>query len=110
MKKTIVAVALVIVVAVVAYAVFPIFASTNVSSLKVGEDSYVYATVQSRTSFLGFSGFTVNQSSSNVFVLWNGTLPAVGEKVLVHGEVEGVQSSGISVIYIAASSVYDWPF
>jgi|YelNatPaOPRAMG01_1025707.scaffolds.fasta_scaffold59379_3 exonuclease VII large subunit len=110
MKKTIVVIAFVLVVAVVAYAVFPILASTNVSSLKVGEDSYVYATVQSRTSFLGFSGFTVNQSSSQVFVLWNGTLPAVGEKVLVHGEVKGVQSSGFSAIYISATSVYDWPF
>ncbi|MHB1470153.1 MAG: hypothetical protein ACYCSA_00625 [Thermoplasmataceae archaeon] len=109
MKKSIVAVAVVIIVALVAYAVFPIVVSTSISSLKVGDDSYVYATVESRTSFLGFSGFTMNQSSSSIFVMWNGTLPAIGEKVLVNGEVKGFQSSGLSAIYISANSVYNWP-
>jgi len=110
MKRALIVVAFVIVVALVAYSVFPVLVSTDISSLKVGNDSYVYATVESRTSLFGFSGFTVNQSSNSIFVVWNGTLPAVGEKVLVNGEVEGIQSSGISAIYISAHSVYDWPF
>ncbi|WP_393970708.1 hypothetical protein OXIME_000939 [Oxyplasma meridianum] len=110
MKKTIVVIAFVIAVAVVAYAVFPILASTNLSSLKVGDNSYVYASVESRTSILGLSGFTLNQSSTHVFVIWNGTLPAVGEKVLVHGEVKGLELSNVSIIYISATSVYYWPF
>lgn len=108
MRRTLIVVAFVIVVALVAYSVFPVLVSSNISSLKVGNDSYIYATVESRTSFFGLSGFTVNQSSNSIFVVWNGTLPAVGEKVLVNGQVEGIQS--LSAIYINAHSVYDWPF
>ncbi|MEM0158422.1 MAG: hypothetical protein QXV22_03905 [Thermoplasmataceae archaeon] len=107
-KITITAIA-VVAIAVIAYSVFPYASAAPIKNLKVGQPAYIYGTVQERLSIGNFSGFRLNDSSGSVFVEWNGTLPANGEKVLVHGTLEEISPNFLKLIYFKADSVIYWP-
>ena len=108
LRNVVLAVTVVIVVAVVSYGVFPYAVSANIKDLKPDSTVYLYGNVSSRISLLTFSGFELNQGNKSVMVFWNGTLPAVGENVLVHGTVS--QKNIFGVEYVQASSVSQWYF
>ena len=107
LRNVVLAVTVVIVIAVVAYGVFPYAVSANINDLKPDSTVYLYGNVSSRISVLAFSDFDLHQGNKTVLVLWNGTLPAVGENVLVHGTVG---QRNLFVTYVQASSVYQWYF
>ncbi len=110
-KSTKVATAAVIVViaAIAVYSLFPYVASTKVSNLQNDQTTYIYGTVVSRNAFGNTSVFGVNDTSGTVYVVWNGTLPANGEKVLVHGTYRGGQIFFLKYGIFEATSVTPWP-
>ncbi len=108
MRNVVLAVTAVIVIAVVAYGVFPYAVSANIKDLKPDSTVYLYGNVSGRISLLSFSGFELHQGNNSVLVIWNGTLPAVGENVLVHGTVG--QKNLFGVTFVRASSVSQWYF
>lgn len=99
----------VVLIAVVAYSLIPYVATTHVNDLKNNQTTYIYGTVQERFSLGNFSGFKLNDSSGSVFVVWNGTLPAVGSKVMVHGTFREISSAFFGLGYFEATSVTVWP-
>ena len=106
LRNVVLAATIVIVVAVVSYGVFPYAVSANIKDMKPDSTVYLYGNVSSRISLLTFSGFELNQGNNSVMIFWNGTLPAVGENVLVHGTV----SREAGFVYVQASSVSQWYF
>ncbi len=110
-KRTRVAAAAVIVViaAVAVYSLFPYVASTKISNLQNDQTTYIYGTVVNREAFGNTSVFGVNDTSGTVYVLWNGTLPANGDKVLVHGTYRGGNIFFFKYGIFEASSVTPWP-
>lgn len=108
-RKTKVATAIIVVIAAVSvYAILPYALSTNVSNLQNGQSAYVYGTVQGRTAFGATSVFDLNSTSGTIYVIWNGTLPSVGEKVLVHGTYKGGDFFSVNVGVLEATSVTQW--
>ena len=82
-KKVAIA-AIVIVVALVAlYGITPYAITTKISNLKPNTVVYIYGTVEKRLAFGQFSGFNMSDGTGSVFVIWNGTLPAPGDHVLL---------------------------
>lgn len=100
---------IVVLAAVLVYSLFPYVASTSVSSLKSGETTYIYGTVKSRVASGGPAAFELSDGSGNVWVLWNGTLPSDGQKVLVHGTYHTNNFLVFSQSDFQASSVTGWP-
>lgn len=98
------------VIAVVAYAAVPYVVTTKVANLKQDQVAYIYGTVEKRVAFGNVSAFDLNDSSGTILVVWNGTLPTDGEKVLIHGTYK--QSSFLVLDYslFEASSVTPWLF
>ena len=107
-KAAIIAV-IVVVAAVSVYVLFPYVASTKVSTLAPGETAYIYGTVEKRDATGGYAAFELNDGSGNVWVVWNGTLPAVGQKVLVHGTYQQTSLVVFNLDDFKASSVTAWP-
>lgn len=107
-KVAIIAV-VVVVVAVSAYSLFPYVATTHVKDLKSDQTTYIYGTVQNRVSLGNFSAFRLNDSSGSVIVVWNGTLPTDGSKVLVHGTYRESTILFTNVGVFEADSVINWP-
>lgn len=104
------AIALAVVVAAVAvYALFPYVASANISSLKNDQQAYIYGTVEKREASGNVGAFELKGSSGSVWVVWNGTMPADGQKVLVHGTFESSSLLVFSVKDFQATSVTQWP-
>lgn len=108
LRNVVLSVTVIIVIAVVAYGVFPYAVSSNINDLKPDSTVYLYGNVSSRIALASFSGFDLHQGNNSVLVLWNGTLPSVGENVLVHGVVGERNLFGIT--YVQASSVSQWYF
>jgi hypothetical protein len=108
--KAVTAIVAVIVIAIAAYSLFPYVASTNAKDLKSGQTAYIYGTVEGRVSLGNFSAFSLNYSSGALTVIWNFTLPAHGEKVLVYGKYEQYSILFSNVSVFDAASVTDWPF
>ena len=108
LRNVVLAVTIVIVVAVVSYGVFPYAVSANIKDLKPDSTVYLYGNVSSRIAVGNFGFFYLNQENNSVKVFWNGTMPAVGENVLVHGTVS--QKNIFGVQYVQASSVSQWYF
>jgi len=102
--RTVVVVIAVIVMVVAAYAFLPYMLRTNIADLNTGSTAYVYGVVKARTSLAGISVFTVSDSTGSIFVSWNGSLPAVGSHVLVHGTVKSL----LGTKYLVADSVTAW--
>jgi cytochrome c-type biogenesis protein CcmE len=94
----------VIVIVVAAYAFFPYVAATRIADLNTGSTAYVYGVVKGRTSLGGINVFSVSDSTGSIYVSWNGSLPAVGSHVLVHGTVK----SFLGEKYLIADSVVPW--
>lgn len=85
---------------------FPNFVSSKVTDLNVGSRVFLYGTVTDRVSLGGLiSGFVLHENSGSVFVAYNGTLPALGEHVLVHGTVKQY----FGHVYVLANFVSWWP-
>jgi cytochrome c-type biogenesis protein CcmE len=98
---------LVLVVAIVGYAVYPYIVSTKIDQLHDGATVYVYGKVtSSRFAFANISLFQVSDNTGSVYVAWDGALPATGAQVLIHGEVESI----LGATYIKADSVTVWYF
>ena len=108
--KVAISAVVIIVVAVVSYSVFPYVASTNPKDLKPNQTAYIYGTVDARVSLGNFSAFSLNDSSGNLIVIWNGSLPAHGEKVLVHGTYREYSFLFTNLSAFEATSVTEWPF
>lgn len=98
----------VILIAVVVYTAFPYVVSTKISNLSNDQTAYIYGTVQNREAFGNTSVFALNDTSGTVYVLWNGTLPANGEKVLVHGTYRGGNVFLFKFGVMEATSVTPW--
>ena len=109
-SKVAISVVVIIVVALVAYSVFPYVASSNAKDLRNNQSAYVYGTVDSRVSLGNFSAFSLNYSSGNLVVIWNGSLPAHGERVLVHGTYKEYSILFTNLSAFEATSVIEWPF
>ncbi len=107
--KVAIAAVVVVLIAVVAYSLIPYVATTQVKDLKNNQTTYIYGTVQSRFSVGNFSGFKLNDSSGSVFVVWNGTLPSDGSKVMVHGTFREISPALFGLSYFEATSVIPWP-
>ncbi len=107
--KVAIATVVVVLIAVVAYSLIPYVATTQVKDLKNNQTTYIYGTVQSRVSLGNFSAFKLNDSSGSVIVLWNGTLPADGSRVLVHGTYRELSPLLPGISYFEADSVLNWP-
>jgi len=98
---------LVLVVAIVGYAVYPYIVSTKIDQLHDGATVYVYGKVtSSRFAFANISLFQVSDNTGSVYVAWDGALPATGAQVLIHWEVESI----LGATYIKADSVTVWYF
>lgn len=107
-KKVAIA-AIVIVAALVAlYGITPYAITTKISNIKPNTTVYIYGTVEKRLAFGQFSGFNMSDGTGSVYVIWNGTLPASGERVIVHGEVKSLFLSNNE--FVQASSVNQWYF
>lgn len=100
----------IVVAAVAVYALFPYVASSNISSLKNDQQAYIYGTVEKREAYGNAGAFELNGSSGTVWVVWNGTMPADGQKVLVHGTIESSSLVIFSLKDFQATSVTPWPF
>lgn len=99
----------VVLVAVVGYAFFPYAASTKVTDLTNDQTAYIYGMVKTRQAFGNESIFSVNDTSGTVYVLWNGTVPSIGENVLVHGTYREGSLFHLSFGIFVATSVTPWP-
>lgn len=110
-KRTKVAVAAIVIViaAVAVYSLFPYVVSTRISNLQNNQTAYIYGTVESRNAFGNTSIFALNDTSGTVYVLWNGTLPSDGEKVLVYGTYKGGEIFFFKFGLLEATSVTAWP-
>lgn len=108
-KKTAAVAVVIIAAAVAVYALFPYVVSTNVSNLGNGQNAYVYGTVEKRGAYGNVGAFELKGSSGSVWVVWNGTLPADGQKVLVHGTYQNTSLVVFNLKDFKATSVYDWP-
>lgn len=100
---------IIVLAAVLVYTLLPYVVSTKVSNLHNNENTYVYGTVENRKASGNTGAFEINDGSGNLWVVWNGTLPTDGQKVLVHGTY---QKSTLLVFTFAdfkAASVTDWP-
>lgn len=106
--KIAIAAVVIVLVAVAAYSLFPYVATTHVKDLKSDQTTYIYGTVNNRLSFGNFSAFQLNDSTGSVIVLWNGSLPADGAHVLVHGTYR-TSLLFTSAGYFEADSVTNWP-
>jgi hypothetical protein len=92
-------------VVVLGYASFPYAVSTKIDALRPGATVYVYGQVSSqRFALANISVFRVSDATGSVYVAWNGSLPAAGDRVLIHGVVEDV----LGVMYIRADAVVVW--
>lgn len=110
-RRLALAVVTVLVAAIVVYGVFPYAATTSIGNLKAGTTVYLYGNVSSRFAVGGVSLFYLTQGNESVAVAWNGTLPATGSHVLVHGKVESsARVFGLGFQYILAYSVTQWYF
>lgn len=108
-SKIAVTVVVVVIIAVLAYSLFPYAVSTKVNDLKTNQVTYIYGTVQNRAAFGNISAFELNDSTGKVVVIWNGTLPANGQKVLVHGTFKQSTYVFFKVEIFEATSVTYWP-
>lgn len=104
-----IAVVAVVVVAVAAYSLFPYVATTRISNLSNDQSAYIYGSVQDRASIGNLSAFKLTDSSGSILVLWNGSLPAIGSKVLVHGTMKETGFLNINVSIFEAGTVINWP-
>lgn len=102
-EKKILAVLLIIVLALIAYGIIPVVMASNPDSMHGGNSYYIYGTVTSRLEIDNTTTFEVNDSGHYFYVFYNGSAPAVGSHVLVHGEY-----SNIIIDTISATSVYPW--
>lgn len=107
--KIAIAVVVIVVVAAVVYSLVPYGVATPVKDLKSNQTAYIYGTVQGRVSIGNFSAFKLNDSSGSVIVVWNGSLPADGSKVLVHGTYRELTPLLSGLSYFEADSVLNWP-
>lgn len=98
------------VAAVAVYALFPYVASSNISSLSNDQHAYIYGTVEKRQASGNVGAFELKGSSGTVWVVWNGTMPTDGQKVLVHGTFESNSLVVFSLKDFQATSVTPWPF
>lgn len=106
--KVVAAIVVVVIVGFAIYEVYPSFVSTKISDLKSGTTADVYGKVMGRLTFGSFGAFTLAQGNESVTVVWNGTMPAVGDNVLVRGTVNSPVSFVPTTDYIDASSVVVW--
>lgn len=102
---TVIAVAI---AAVAVYALLPYAVSSNVSTLQNNQTAYVYGTVQGRYALGQTSVFGLNTTSGMVYVIWNGTTPSIGAKVLVHGTYKGGDLFSVNIGVIEATNVIPW--
>ncbi len=107
-KAKVTAVFIVIIAAVAVYALLPYAVSSDVSTLQNNQTAYVYGTVQGRYALGQTSVFGLNTTSGMVYVIWNGTTPSIGEKVLVHGIYKGGDLFSVNIGVIEATSVFPW--
>jgi cytochrome c-type biogenesis protein CcmE len=81
--------AVVIVIAGIAY----LWHATDIASIKektdkyAGEEVTIKGTVTARVSILGYGGFKMRDETDEIFVKYDGDLPAVGSDVKVTGIV-----------------------
>lgn len=81
--------------------------TTKISEIKAnpsafsGKEIYIKGTVTERISIWGFQGFTVDDGTGEIYVDWSGSLPAIGDKVIVKGFVKTFFGSA----YIQATEV-----
>ncbi len=100
-KKIIASVVIVIIASLLIYSLIPPVVNTAPANMHSGKTYYIYGNIIGIISFNGKSLISVNDSGSNVAVAYNGSTPAVGTHVLVHGKyVDG--------LYIQANSVTPW--
>lgn len=106
MKYKLLAVVLMVLVVLLALYSFPYIVSAKVTNLDVGSSVFLYGIVTDRISLGGLiSGFVLHEGSGSVFVAYNGTLPALGEKVLAYGTVRQY----LGGVYVRAAFVTWWP-
>ena len=108
--KVAIVVIAVVVIAIASYALFPYVASTKITDLQNDQTAYVYGTVGSRVSIGNFNAFNITDGSGSIIVIWNGTLPSPGTKVLVHGNVHEYSILFSKYRVVDASTVYPWLF
>ncbi len=100
-KKIIASVIIVIIAALLIYSLIPPVANTAPANMHSGKTYYIYGNVTGTVSINGKSLISVDDDGSNIAVSYNGSTPAVGTHVLVHGKyVDG--------LYIQANSVTPW--
>ena len=107
--KTIIAAVIVVIAAVAAYSLFPYVVSTKITDLKTDQAAYIYGTVENRGAYGNISAFDLNDGSGTVLIVWNGTLPANGDKVLIHGTYKQSSFAFFNFSVFEANSVINWP-
>ena len=102
--KKILAVLLIIVLALIAYGIIPAVITTSPSSMHSGDTYYIYGTVNSRMTVDNSSIIEIDDSGHYFYVFYNGSAPAIGSHVLVHGEYSNILFTNT----INATSIYPW--
>ena len=103
-QKKLVAVLVIIVLALIAYGIIPAAIATSPGSMHNGDTYYIYGTVAHRLTYDNSSVLQVNDSGHCFYVFYNGSAPAVGTHVLVHGKY----NNDFIFSAIKANSVYSW--
>ena len=103
-EKKLVAVLIIIVAALLAYGIIPAAIVTSPGSMHNGDTYYIYGSVAHRFTYDNLSVLEVNDSGHCFYVFYNGSAPAIGTHVLVHGKY----SNDVIFSAIKASSVYSW--
>ncbi len=108
-SKLLAAIAVMVIVAIAAYALIPVVVATSPPQMKDHHDYYAYGRVSSDISVNGHSLFLLNESGSILAVEYNGTNPALNSTVLVHGEYLNFTFLGYSYGgVLIANEVFNW--
>ncbi len=102
-ERKLITVLIIIILAVIAYGIVPVALATSPGSMHSGNTYYIYGTVTNRIEIDNTSAFEVDDSGHNFGVFYNGSAPAVGSHVLVHGKY-----SDFFGRHMSASSIYTW--
>lgn len=112
-SRAVLAVIIIVIAAVAVYSLLPYVVSTKVSNLHNNQDTYVYGTVEKHyaagSGNRSVGAFELNDGSGNVWVVWNGTMPSDGQKVLVHGTYHNSSLVVFNLSDMKATNVMDWP-
>lgn len=100
---------LILVIAAVGAAIWGggILYTTDISRIQAdptgwdGKQVFIKGTVTGTIDFWGLHGFVVDDGTDEIYVDWDGVLPAVGDKVIVRGIAHKI----FTVAYIEATVV-----